>query len=493
MQKMLQRMQGNWQGAIQAMQVGGTSEPSSARVAAPEKAFQEVSAQKGALDSEWEALDERVRTARSDSEVQDAAKDFISKLRFIGPENIADVLKRFESKVGQCTRSFFDDLSLHLATRLKEMSSSQMALVLGSFLLWPAEARSRFGASSRDFLSAVSIEMPSRLMELAPHELNCCLAAYVALGGSEHRLFTAVGRSALARHKTFAPGQLAALLAILSEMQVVHTEFFNAAAAVLSTRARELRPAELLRALRALTRCGVRSEAFGQAVAEEAVARCQDRGANAGLRCEDLVEIGWCLCASELFHEEYFKLMLAQLGQSPKLAADGLCQLYEIHLALENEHKEKYSKFRLDADIVAELVDHYKENRREARRCSERMRGDVVSALKSLVEGTVVANHRTSTALLVDIAALRKKSSTDGFIHLDVDTPLCTIRPTDQDDNVPAVLCPDGAVAFKRRLLQKHGLRLVCVRDTEWRALGDAKEKRRHLRNLLGSLGDVLE
>lgn len=175
------------------------------------------------------------------------------------------------------------------------------------------------------------------------------------------------------------------------------------------------------------------------------------------------------------------------------VATDALCQLYEVHLVLDSEHKKEYAKYRMEAEAIQSLLEHYKENRKDCRRCAERHRSDVVSALKSLVEGIVHANHRTSTGLLVDVAACRKKSSADGYIHIDIDSALTVVRPLDQEDPAHASLVLDGSVAIRRRILQKHDLRLVTVREADWRGLGDSKEKRRHLRSLLASLGDVLE
>merc|ERR1712039_929046 len=151
-----------------------------------------------------------------------------------------------------------------------------------------------------------------------------------------------------------------------------------------------------------------------------------------------------------------------------------------------------YRRYRIDPDLVEALEDHYKENRKDERRCSERHRNDAASALKSLVDGSVHVNHRTSLGLLVDVAALRKRSSTDGFVHVDLDSNITVVRGLDQDEPTTASLITEGAVAMRRRILQKHGLRLVMVREAEWRELDDSKDKRRYLRQLLSNLGDVL-
>merc|ERR1712226_1560386 len=113
------------------------------------------------------------------------------------------------------------------------------------------------------------------------------------------------------------------------------------------------------------------------------------------------------------------------------VSAECLCQIYEVHLVLDAEHKEENSAYRADSDAGEALMDNYREFRKDERRCSERHRSDVASALKSLVDGSVHVNHRTSTGLLVDVAALRKRSSADGFVHVDLDTAATAVRSLD--------------------------------------------------------------
>jgi hypothetical protein len=331
-------------------------------------------------------------------------------------------------------------------------------------------------------------------MELAAHELNCALAALASLGSLEHKFFVLVGRSALARHRTFPPGQLAAFLTILSEMRLVHNDLFVASAQAIVTRSRELRPVEMLRVLRAFAKCGVQSDALCQAMGEEVATRFKDRGANAGFKVEDLCEISWLFCVLQFYHEPVFRLMFHQLGQHPRVSADALCMLYESHLVLDTDFKANYTKYRLSDDHLSKLRDHYRENRRDSRRCTDKCRNDVVAVLKSLVEGTVQANHRTSLGLLVDVAALRKKTSTDGFVHVEIESALTAVRQLEQEETAsPTPAGADGSVAIRRRILQKHGLKVVTVREHEWLALEGEKEKRRHLRSLLATVTDVAD
>jgi len=494
-QKMLQRLQGNMQQTKQAIAVQQVHTPPQMGNQAGNQVTGMIGQleQKGLVDPEWEALEHRVHNARTPEDIADVGRAVLKKFPSLAPEQIAELLGKMGGLIGQYHGDFLSELSRMLSTRLKQLSSTQFAFLMSTFLAWSTGTRERFAEFSKGFFDAACMEMPSRLMELAPHELNCCLAAFMSLGFVEHKFFTGVGRSALARHKTFGPTQLAALLTILSEMRLVHVDLFNASSQVISMRVRELRSLDMLRTLRAFAKCSMPNDLLCQAIGDEVTNRYKDKGANCGFRCEDICEIAWMMCVLQAYHENIFRLMFKLLEDVPRVSTDALCQLYECHLVLETEHKKEYAKYRMDADVVNAVLDHYKENRKDARRCSERIRGDVTSVLKSLVEGIVHTNHRTSTGLLVDVAALRKRSSTDGYIHIDIDSSLTLIRPLDQDDSLHASFVLDGSVALRRRILQKHDLRLVTVRESDWRSLDDTKEKRRHLRSLLASLGDVLE
>jgi len=297
----------------------------------------------------------------------------------------------------------------------------------------------------------------------------------------------------LARHRTFGAAPLAALLTILSEMRLVHADLFASAAQVLCTKVRELRASDILRVLRAFSKCNVQHETLCHAVSTDILTRFREKGSSAGFSTEQLCEVAWMMCVLQSYHEDFFRLVFKQLAETPRVSTDALCMMYEVHLALDCEFKDFYAKFRIAADKVQALQQLYAQNRKDARRCSEKVRSDVASVLKSLVEGTVHANHRTSIGLLADVAALRKRSSTDGYIHIDIDSQLTSIRSVDHDESANTPIMLDGSVALRRRLMQKHNLRLIAVHEQQWRRLDDSKDKRRHLRSLLATLGDVTE
>jgi len=332
-------------------------------------------------------------------------------------------------------------------------------------------------------------------MEFAPHEINCCLASLISCSYSELRFFAQVGRAALARHSSFGPVQLTALLSLLSEVRLTHLDLFNAAAQFTVSRTKELRKVDLLRLARAFAKCNIRCDPLCQAIGNEVVARLKkgDKTENSTFKVEDLCEFSWIFCCLQSYHEDLFRSMFQMLEQTPQVATDALCLVYEVHLVLDSEYKEAYAKYRIDPDGAQRLMEHYKENRRDCRRCAAKLRNDVSNVLKSLVEGSVSANHRTSTGLLVDVAALRKRTSTDGFIHVEIDSAMSFIRALDQEESSPSALLVEGPVALRRRILEKHGLIIVTLRESEWRNLDDSREKRRHLRAQLSALSDVLE
>merc|ERR1719498_55804 len=157
-------------------------------------------------------------------------------------------------------------------------------------------------------------------------------------------------------------------------------------------------------------------------------------------KVEDLCEIAYSFCVLAYYHEDLFKMLFKELEKSPMISTDALIQLYECHLTLDSEQRDSYSRYRMDRDLEHALQEHYREHRKDERRCSEKQRNDVASVLKSLVDGSVHVNHRTSLGLLVDAAALRKRSSTDGFIHIDLDSTVTVVRSLQQDDLSSAAL-----------------------------------------------------
>mmetsp|Transcript_61269 Transcript_61269/g.145865 ORF Transcript_61269/g.145865 Transcript_61269/m.145865 type:complete len:974 (+) Transcript_61269:123-3044(+) len=450
------------------------------------------------VDYEFEAFISRVQSAQSPEEFGAVAREVLIRFGSLPPHQVTELLQKMDGRAaGSQHGELMAELSRLVVPRMKEFTSTQFTTLMSTFASWSAshmgkQRQGRFADASKGFFAAASMEMSSRLMQFAPHEINCCLAAFVSVGFADNKFFGAVGRAALARHGSFAPVQLTALLAILSEMRLVHVDLFNAAAQFLASRVKELRPVDVMRVLRSFAKCGVQHEQLCRVMGDEVVLRSQDRS-TFSFKVEDLCELSWFFCMLQQYHEPLFRLMFKELETAPMVSADALLQVYECHLALDCERKDYYSKYRVDADIVDQLHDHYRDNRKDERRCSKKHRNDVAAVLKSLVDGSVHVNHRTSTGLLVDVAALRKRSSTDGFIHVDLDSTVTTVRALDQDEANPASLVTEGAVALRRAILAKHGLRLITVRESEWRDLDDSKDKRRYLRQMLSSLGDVLE
>eukprot|EP00440_Ansanella_granifera_P033521 gb/GFBE01036371.1/.p1 GENE.gb/GFBE01036371.1/~~gb/GFBE01036371.1/.p1 ORF type:complete len:1050 (+),score=246.33 gb/GFBE01036371.1/:1-3150(+) len=498
-QKMLERLQGNVSQTKQAVDLQGQtgSRPAGQVKAAFGLNPEDDTRTQG--DFQFEALMSRAQAASDQESLDHVAREVLIRFPSFTAQQTTDLVQKMDTAPGLRDHQggdFLAELCRLLGSRLRELSAPQFTAIASTVAAWSADPKRRraplFAQLSKVFFTAASNDMSSRLMTFAPHELNSCLAAFVSVGFSEHKFFASVGRAALARHTSFAPVQLTALLAILSEMRLVHTDLFNAAATFLSSRTKELRPVDIIRVMRSFAKCNVRHRGLCEAVSDEVVARAK---AGTAFKAEDLCEIAWALSVLEHFEPDILKALFKALAKVPMITGEALTQLFECHLALESEHKEAYSRFRhkLDEDMLDALQDHYRDSRKDERRCSEKHRNDVASVLKSLVDGSVHVNHRTSCGLLVDVAALRKRSSTDGFVHVDLDSNTTSVKSLDQDDPVAAGVVVEGAVALRRRILQKQGLRLVTVKESDWRELDETKEKRRHLRNILQALGDVLE
>mmetsp|Transcript_78349 Transcript_78349/g.122240 ORF Transcript_78349/g.122240 Transcript_78349/m.122240 type:complete len:1021 (-) Transcript_78349:64-3126(-) len=495
--KMLQTMQGNViQAKIENIESKQAANQAMAKPRGPAEAlpgFEPAFAPQEIrhVDPQLEALFGRLDTISSPQALDAANKEVLERLPVLNPEQVGELLQKLEIVTGFSHGELIGDVGRALAPRLREFTATQFTSLMSSFMTWlSGETGAGAMEKSRPFMMSASTEMSSRLMEFAPHEINCCLAALIASSFSELRFFAQVGRAALARHSSFGPIQLTALLSLLSEVRLCHLDLFNAAAQYTVVRTKELRKVDLLRFVRSFGKCNIRCDPLCQAFGNEVVLRLK-RGDS--FKTEELCEVMWIFCCLQSYHEELFRMTLKQLEETPQVATDALCWLYECHLVLDSEHKEAYASYRIDSDGINALLQNYKDNRKDVRRCSGKLRNDVANVLKSLVEGSVSANHRTSTGLLVDVAALRKRTSTDGFIHVEIDSAMSVIRALDQEDSSPTSLLIEGPVALRRRILEKHGLIIVTLRESEWHKLDDSREKRRHLRSQLSALSDVLE
>ncbi|CAE7465971.1 unnamed protein product [Symbiodinium pilosum] len=483
-QKMLERLQGNVSETKQSVQLQAQMPRSGGPPkavfpgAVPEVGGDDMRTQ---ADFQFEALLSRAQGAADSESLDQVAREILIRFPSFTAQQCTDLCQKMDTAPALRDHQggdFLAEMCRLLGSRLRELASMQFTTACSTVAAWSADPKRRraplFAQLSKVFFTAAANEMSSRLMTFAPHELNSCLAAFVSVGFSEHKFFASVGRAALARHSSFAPVQLTALLAILSEMRLVHTDLFNAAATFLSSRTKELRPVDIIRVLRSFAKCNVQHQGLCRAVGDEVVSRVKG---GVSFRAEDLCEITWALCVLEHFNPDIFEILLKALRKVPVVPSDALTQLFECHLALETEQKSQYRRFRdrMDQETVEALQDHYREARKDERRCSDKHRSDVASVLKSLVEGSVHVNHRTSCGLLVDVAALRKRSSTDGFVHVDLDSNVTFVRSLDHDDPATAGIVIEGAVALRRRILQKQGLRLVTVRESEWRDLDESK------------------
>jgi hypothetical protein len=497
--KMLQTMQGNViqtkKDKIGSMQ---TTPANQAKPAFPagvvpgfEPAFTTPDVVK--VDPQVEAIVQRMSSAKP--EVMDTvSREVLRTLTSFTPDQVVQVLEKMETTAGFRNGELSGEVGKVLTPRLREFTGTQFTSLMCTFMAWlSVEPGGQAVEKSKPFFVSVSTEMATRLMEFAPHEMNGCLASLISASFSDLRFFSQVGRAALARASSFGPVQLVTLLSLLSEVRLCHLDLWNAAAQFLVGRLKELRKIDLLRLARTFAKCNIRCDPLSMAIGNEAMGRLKKSQTDNAFKTEDLCELSWMFCCLQYYHEGVFKAMFKNLEEMPQVGTDALCYVYEVHLVLDSEHKELYSKYRIDADGEKALMEHYKVNRRDARRCSAKTRADVANVLKSLIEGTVSEKHHTSTGLLVDVAALRKSTSSDGFIHVEIDSAMSVIRALDQEESSSSSLLIEGPVALRRRIMEKHGLIIVTLREGEWKKLDGSREKRRHLRSQLSALSDILE
>merc|ERR1712187_954313 len=124
----------------------------------------------------------------------------------------------------------------------------------------------------------------------------------------------------------------------------------QAAGQAAANRIRELRAGGTMRLLRAFAKCNQSHDVLCQAVGDHVTSRWKAKGAKSGYKCEDLCELAWIFIVLNFYHEDLFKLTLKQVQDVPELGNDALCQLYEVHLALEMEQKEAYTTYKIEAD-----------------------------------------------------------------------------------------------------------------------------------------------
>merc|ERR1711953_103914 len=190
-----------------------------------------------------------------------------------------------------------------------------------------------------------------------------------------------------------------------------------------------------------------------------------------------------------------FRAVLRALEDAPVMPSDTLCQLYEIHVSLKTFCQNLYKKYELDGEAVQSLRGHYRKQRggkmRELKldRYSEKVHKDIAVTLRNVVSCSVVRQHQTESGFSVDMAVVKRRSSTVVAL-VEVDGSHTVMRSLDPSVGQPGLSGRvRGPILFKRHILQKHGFRLVVVSEDLWRSLADSREKRELLRELLRTAG----
>jgi len=71
----------------------------------------------------------------------------------------------------------------------------------------------------------------------------------------------------------------------------------------------------------------------------------------------------------------------------------------------------------------------------------------------------------------------------DTVVVVEVDRPSTILRSIEEDDEVGSRV--RGAVALRRRMLQKHGEKIAVINADTWAELEDPKQRQKHMRDVL--------
>jgi len=220
-----------------------------------------------------------------------------------------------------------------------------------------------------------------------------------------------------------------------------------------------------------------------------------------GLACgapigrEELCSFVWSCCSLGFYHEPLFQAVLGLMSDLSNLPQEALCQLYETHLALKAFRKDSYRRYELKGEVLKSLRSQYKKLKggkaREVRleRASEKLHKDIADILRIVVEDSVSRQHLTDLGFPVDLAVTRRRGASTVAI-VEVDGPHSLLRSLDPSAPQPGHASRlRGGVLLKRNLLQKQGFSVVVVSEELWRNLGDSRERRDLLRDLLKKAG----
>lgn len=427
------------------------------------------------------------------------AKEVMTAMPSLDPSQVAQLFAQTHEVQALRSSGLLDEVCQLIGPAVSRFRSTDLAKIVSTAANWAGEeGRGRLERNDdkqlklseevKTFFNAVVAEVSMRLMQLAAFDLARISSALVSVNFATPKFFSSFARAVVAKSDRLSPEELVALVSAFDLAGYFTSGVFEALVRSLTRSVKEIALPELCRGMHSLAVAGMRDDELGDAVAKDVPARATA----SSLSAEDLCSLAWSFCALELHNDQLFRAVFRALEDNSVVANQTLCELYEIHLTLKGFHQESYTLYELEDATVRSLSSHYREHRNDhldkMERSSERLHSQIADLLKDIVDGSVATQYRTSLGVPVDIAVLRRRGSTSmPLVCIDVDGPHTMVRSLDPADNLTQRV--KGAVALKRRLLPKHGFKLLVISEDHWQALTGPDAKRELLRKILVQAG----
>lgn len=433
--------------------------------------------------------------------------DLLAALTRLDASKAADLIARMYASEVMRSAHLLHSVTRVLLPTLPRLGSPHLIRTLGVLACWTvhtssldSDGKPRFAEELRNFYAMACSELSLRLMDIVPRDLAQLATALSMVGVVEDRFFTSLARAAVARTDRFTPEEIASVMGTFSRASLHHTDLNQASARCLRAGLSASQPPDVARVAAALAVSCTR-EAPAMKAAADHLHRCLARGIPVG--AEDLCGFVWSCCCMGFYHEPFFQAVFGALANSASLTLETMCQLYETHLALKAFCQESYSKYELKGEVVKALRSQYKKckggKNREVRleRASEKLHKDMADILRVVVEDSVSRQYQTELGFTVDLAVTKRRGSSTIAV-VEVDGPHSLLRALDSSTtggphgssalggHAPRVR---GSVLLKRNLLQKLGVQVVVVSEELWKNLGDSRDRRDLLRDMLRKVG----
>jgi len=296
----------------------------------------------------------------------------------------------------------------------------------------------------------------------------------------------------VARSDRFTAEEILGLCVSFDKAGLVHVPLLEASGKTLKSHVSQVTGKDLLKGLMSLATCSVRDAELAKAIGEHF-----SEGPKGRLSPEEFCALAWTCVTLGFYHDQMFRAVFKALEDVGTMPGDTLCQLYEIHMALKAFREDMYSgKYELEASAVQSLKSHYKKQRggrfRDSKldKAGDKTCKDIAETLQKVVSASSVSRqHQTELGFPVDLAVTAKKGS-KAIVFIEVDGQHSLMKTLDLTGPTTShVSRVKGPVLLKRYLLQKHGYRVAVIPEEFWRSLGDSREKKEFVKDLLKAAG----